>query len=362
MGREKVSVIIPIFGVEAYLTRCIESVICQTYDNLEIILVDDGSQDNCPAICDEYQMKDQRIRVIHKANEGLALTRNAGLRIATGKYVAFIDSDDWISNDHIDNLYNAAEKVDADVVIGSHTRVDFSGVERRRDIRISEGIYENDKIRYEIVENLIGTLPEDKRDVVLEASSCMNLYRMRVIRDHQIEFISERCAVAEDLFFNIDFLCQSQKVVVLNETGYFYFANSDSISTRYSPLRFKRTLNYYTELNERLVRYEFSDNVEQRMQRSFLMKVRLAIRHIVLANIRSKKKLEELKAILENEMLQSVLATYPIEKFVPLMHLLFKHMRAKRVVIVYAFMWLRENARKYEMLKKILKKFGIGKE
>ena len=91
-----ISVIVPVYGVEAYLNQCIDSILAQTHKNLEIILVDDGSPDRCPTICDEYARKDSRVRVIHKKNGGLSDARNAGLEIATGEYIGFVDSDDWI--------------------------------------------------------------------------------------------------------------------------------------------------------------------------------------------------------------------------------------------------------------------------
>ena len=105
---ELISVIIPIYNAEPYLHRCIDSVRNQTHQNLEIILVDDGSTDRCPQICDELQMQDSRIQVIHKKNGGQGLARNSGLKIASGAYVTFVDSDDWISKNHIENLYRAA--------------------------------------------------------------------------------------------------------------------------------------------------------------------------------------------------------------------------------------------------------------
>ena len=95
--QEKISVIVPIYNVEDYLHRCVDSIINQTYTNLEIILVDDGSPDNCLKICDEYAKKDSRIKVVHKKNGGLSDARNAGLEIATGEYIGFVDSDDYIS-------------------------------------------------------------------------------------------------------------------------------------------------------------------------------------------------------------------------------------------------------------------------
>ena len=105
-----VSVIIPIYKVEQYLARCIDSVLRQTVSDLEIILVDDGSPDACGAICDEYAKKDDRIRVIHKENGGLSSARNAGIKIAKGEYIAFVDSDDWIDENFIKLLKEALEK------------------------------------------------------------------------------------------------------------------------------------------------------------------------------------------------------------------------------------------------------------
>ena len=99
MNEPLVSVIVPVYKVEKYLDKCIESIVGQTYENLEIILVDDGSPDNCPTMCDEWAQKDSRIKVIHKENGGLSSARNAGLDACTGDYIGFVDSDDWIEPD-----------------------------------------------------------------------------------------------------------------------------------------------------------------------------------------------------------------------------------------------------------------------
>ena len=111
----KISVIVPVYKVEKYLDRCVESIVNQTYKNLEIILVDDGSPDNCPVMCDEWAEKDERIRVIHKENGGLADARNAGMNIATGDYIGFVDSDDWIEPNMYEVLLKNALKYDADI-------------------------------------------------------------------------------------------------------------------------------------------------------------------------------------------------------------------------------------------------------
>lgn len=105
-----ISIILPIYNVDSYLKKCIESVLNQTYSNIEIILVDDGSTDNSPLICDEYKKKDSRVRTIHKKNGGLSDARNCGINLSTGKYLTFIDSDDYVSEDYVEYLYNLIKK------------------------------------------------------------------------------------------------------------------------------------------------------------------------------------------------------------------------------------------------------------
>ena len=120
MQNPLVSIIVPIYKVEPYLRRCLDSIVNQTYTNLEIILVDDGSPDGCPQICDEYAAKDKRIVVIHKENGGLSDARNAGLDICKGEYIFFIDSDDWIKTDTIEFLYKITQDKKSDIVIGDY--------------------------------------------------------------------------------------------------------------------------------------------------------------------------------------------------------------------------------------------------
>lgn len=112
-----ISVIIPIYKVEEYLDECISSVVNQTYKNLEIILVDDGSPDNCPAMCDDWAKKDERIRIVHKTNGGLSDARNAGIDVASGEYIAFVDSDDYIKPDMLEKIYAAIRREDADIAV-----------------------------------------------------------------------------------------------------------------------------------------------------------------------------------------------------------------------------------------------------
>ena len=123
----KVSIVVPIYNVEKYLEQCIDSIINQTLKEIEIILVDDGSPDNCPQICDDYVKKDSRIKVVHKTNGGLSSARNAGIEIATGDYIGFVDSDDYIELDMYEKMYNIAIENNVDFVMSDYYSVSNEG-------------------------------------------------------------------------------------------------------------------------------------------------------------------------------------------------------------------------------------------
>ena len=166
-----VSIIVPVYNVEKYLNRCINSIVGQSYKNTEIILVDDESPDNCPKMCDEWKLKDNRIIVIHKKkNGGLGYARNSGMSIARGEYITFIDSDDWIDNKHIESLVNLIEKNKSDCVLGGHTIVKANGKQIKSPIKLKKEIYNDEEIIEYIVKPLVGSPFDSSDDILLESS------------------------------------------------------------------------------------------------------------------------------------------------------------------------------------------------
>lgn len=144
MSQGLVSVVVPVYGVERYLDRCIQSVMSQDYHNIEVILVDDGSPDECPRMCDEWAARDVRIRVIHKPNGGLASARNAGLNVIRGDYVTFVDSDDWVEPDYVSSLKSWMDADHADVAMCA-TEVDYDGgIKELEPCATSPGCWEGD--------------------------------------------------------------------------------------------------------------------------------------------------------------------------------------------------------------------------
>lgn len=215
---EKISIIVPVYNVEKYLSRCVDSIINQEYKNLEIILVDDGSTDNSASICDSYQKKDNRIRVIHKENGGLSSARNAGLDVATGEYVGFIDSDDYIAKDMYFNLYSRIKASKSTIANCMYVRVFDSG-------ETSESRVPHTKDEAILKETYLEELLLHDGDV----SVCTKLFSKDLIGD--LRFDTGK--LNEDLLFMVKILNKFSSIEFVGKIGYFYYARDKSISSRY---------------------------------------------------------------------------------------------------------------------------------
>lgn len=218
---EKISIIIPVYKVEEYLPKCLDSIVRQTYTNLEIILVDDGSPDNCGEICDNYAKEDSRIKVIHKENAGVARARNDGIEIATGDYISFIDSDDWIAENTYEVLYNGLKEYDADCSVGGCvTVIDKDGVLAPQE-RAHTGV------------NCVSG-QEAMKGVLLKGSAVWNrLFKREIFRE--IRFPIGR--VNDDEVVALHAYAECQKIVFLDEDTYYYRIRSNSITTSKFSLR-----------------------------------------------------------------------------------------------------------------------------
>lgn len=210
---ELISVIVPIYNVESYLDKCVSSIVNQTYSNLEIILVDDGSPDNCPAICDAWVEKDSRIQVIHKTNGGLSDARNAGIAVATGSLIAFVDSDDWIERDFFEYLYEAMDSYSADVAECSTRFVDEKGIVLRIRKVATENANCLTALRRLVLEDGVYQTVWDK------------LYRREVIQDIPFEVGKYN----EDEFWTDQVLMKSNSVAFVSRPLYNYLQRGGSI-------------------------------------------------------------------------------------------------------------------------------------
>lgn len=219
-----VSIIIPIYKVDLYLRRCLDSVINQSYSNLEIILVDDGSPDSCPQICDEYAARDHRIVVVHKKNGGLSDARNAGLDICKGEYISFVDGDDWISLEFIELLIRFIRKENADVATGKFEKKYESDTNDDKESPKAEFSIEalNNK---QAVEKLFS------EDGIYFGIACGKIYSRLLFNNIRFPI----GVIHEDDYTLYKILYESKKVVFLNTPLYFYLQRNSSIMGTASP-------------------------------------------------------------------------------------------------------------------------------
>ena len=210
------SIIVPVYKVELYLKKCVQSLLDQTYRDVEIILVDDGSPDGCPAMCDEFAKADQRVKVIHKENGGLSDARNTGIEVATGDYIMFVDSDDFISLNACEKLANYAHK-GYDILIADATvegaTLDLSHIQAQSEV-MSGPIY------------LKRAFSEQKAAM----AAWLNIYRRGFLKDHKISF---KCGILhEDEEFTPRALLKAETVIVTGVQFYHYIIRENSITTQ----------------------------------------------------------------------------------------------------------------------------------
>lgn len=273
MNNPLVSIIVPVYNVQNSVARCLESICAQTWKNIEIILVNDGSRDESFSVCEQFREKDPRIVLVDKSNSGVSDTRNCGMTLASGKYVQFVDSDDYIEPDFTERLVTAAETNNADLVIAPYWMVipansckagqaleslqENLGIEEKRpdDVReygfLPEGIYDRDTFALRLME---------KPASFFYSVLWNKLYRRDILVDNHLQFTSE-VRWAEDLVFNLEYILYANVFVSIPKAGYHYVQNPQSIChTQIKPATLVQNkiqvFHYYKDLYTRLGMYE----------------------------------------------------------------------------------------------------------
>lgn len=242
MNQPLVSIILPVYNAQNHLARCVGSICAQTYRNIEIIILNDGSKDQSLPVCEEFRQKDSRILLVDKANSGVSDTRNLGLKLASGKYVEFVDSDDYLDPDFTERLVAAAEENEADFVIAPYKMVIPAGaskpeqvldkiqdelgvmsVARPPEVReygfLPAGVYDKDTFALRLM---------DKPASYFYSVLWNKLYRRDILTGNDIQFVSEM-RWAEDLVFNLRYIQYAERFVAIDKPGYYYVQNPQSI-------------------------------------------------------------------------------------------------------------------------------------
>ena len=274
MNQPLVSIILPVYNAQSHLARCVGSICAQTYRNIEIIILNDGSKDQSLPVCEEFRQKDPRILLVDKANSGVSDTRNLGLKLASGKYVEFVDSDDYLDPDFTERLVAAAEENEADFVIAPYKMVIPAGaskpeqvldkiqdelgvmsVARPPEVReygfLPAGVYDKDTFALRLM---------DKPASYFYSVLWNKLYRRDILTGNDIQFVSEM-RWAEDLVFNLRYIQYAERFVAIDKPGYYYVQNPQSIChTQINAATIVQNklqvFRYYKDLYTRLGMYE----------------------------------------------------------------------------------------------------------
>lgn len=312
MNIPQVSIIVPVYNVEPFIDRCIISLVNQSLKNIEIILVDDGSPDNCPALCDEWARKDKRIRVIHKKNEGLGMACNSGMDVATGEYVAFCDSDDYVDACMYADMYQTAVENQADAVFSGIKTVNQNGVVKPMNEYADLEILKDVSAIHHCVMDMVASEPSCAQERRCPMSAKIVLYRKKVIDDNNLRFVSERVLICEDLIWNMDFLCHSKCIVRIPQTYYYYYSNTNSLSKKIRTDRFP----FFKTLREELFRrgeiYKMPSAYKERVNRMFIGYCRFYIGQICNSALSCQTQKKLVSEICKDSIWKEVWHEYPI--------------------------------------------------
>ena len=319
MTKPSLSIVVPVYNTEKYLRRCMDSIMNQTLKDIEIIIVDDGSKEECAILCDEISKTDSRIKVVHKENGGLGFARNTGLEAASGEYIGFVDSDDYIEPKMYETLYNAAKKHNADLCLSGICFVggnmfSESGGDTKKSYFVEETVFLKEDMK-KLLLGAIGALPHEPDDSRYGVSVCKNIFKTSVIRERKIEFLSERKILSEDTLFMVDFIKSSKSAVGVPGSYYCYCRNEDSLSKSYNKERFEKSIIFLDELEKRI-----ADTVEKEEYKIYFDRLVQGFGRILcsqeIMHARDKKikfsvLKKRLKEICTQDKIQNVLKSYP---------------------------------------------------
>lgn len=310
MNQPVVTIVLPIYNVEKYLDRCVESLVNQTYKNLEIILVDDCSPDGSARICDEWAKRDARIKVIHKAvNEGQGVARNNAMDIATGEYICFFDSDDYIGNNTaISTLVEAAEREQAEIVVFGLKNIAPDGTETGQFVpKVGTRTYRDREVQEEFLPEFVSSDPKGNGEKLFYMAAWLVMYSLKKIRTIGWKYVSERKIISEDVYSLMNLFDTIDTVTVVPEAYYCYCANDGtSFSRKYTPNRYDRIKHFYQETVKLCHEKKYSDDVIARVAEPYLSYTMSTLKQETRAPLPFRERKNKVYSILKDPVLQQV--------------------------------------------------------
>lgn len=340
---QKVSIVVPVYNVEKYLRRCVDSLIAQSYLNLEILLVDDGSKDSSLSICKEYELKDSRIRVFHKENEGLGLTRNYGIERATGEYITFVDSDDYLTSDAIAVMLDRAIATNADVVIATHYYKN-----KVQEVAIPERLYSGDEIKKVLMVHMMGN-KGNKLDA-LSYTAWGKLYKKELFTKNNLVFPSERKLIWEDLAFSVEAYPLCEKVYVLHKPVYYYCFNEGSLTHTYKPNKLELVMELYHYMGTKIQELGLPKAAQYRLNTNFIGHIRTCIKLEVFYADKNGfgTAIQNIRKICSRKDVQILIEGYPKASFNKSQYVYNFTMEHRWIYAIYFLTWLQNKKKRIE--------------
>ena len=333
----KYSIVVPVYNIEKYIRRCVDSIINQTYENIEIILVDDGSTDNSGIICDEYK-KDHRVKVIHKINQGLGEARNSGLEIATGDYIAFFDGDDFVNTDLIKMCND--ELVGNNVDIISYDYLDYKNgvIIKHRNIN-KKRQYFNKEIECYLLD-MIYNKNNKKR---LHGCVWNKLFNLKFLKKIQFRFVSERIYISEDYYSNLILFKYVKTIINIPNALYYYCYNENSLSHEYNSDRLDKNIFQYKESIKLCKKNNYEAVIEKRLSHQYFSNL-LGIFSIILnSNMKKKEKKYRIYSIINNSESNAIIKNISISQCNFKQKMILYFFRIKFNYIIYLLLKIRYN-------------------
>lgn len=340
MHTPQLSVIVPCFKVEAWLNRCVRSILAQSLTDLEVILVDDGSPDSVPQLCDTWAATDRRVRVVHQTNAGLGMACNAGLNAARGEYVAFVDADDWVDATMYETMYRTARREGAQLVFTGLKRVDQRGVVSPMPHPEAMRTFQGGAQLRELMLEMMASAPSDPVERHIQMSAKVVLYERALIERGGVRFESERRFLSEDLLFNLDALSHAACAVVLPERFYNYFQNLASITHTCRLDRLPLYVAFYHELHRRYPALAPDADWTLRTDRLFIGYVRNYLRGVVTASAPLGQRMATLRAACRLTEWDAIARRYPVGSMRSAHRAVWTLMRHRRAAALFVLLRL----------------------
>ena len=349
----QVSIIVPVYNVENYIERCLNSLVNQTFKDIEIITINDGSTDKSLELLNKYAKEDIRISVIDLGDEGVSYCRNLGIEKANGKYIMFVDSDDWIDSSMVEVMYKKAEENKLDLVMCSYIR-EFKDHSKEKIFNLpQEIIYKEDKVKNELLRKLVGPIKEELSNPEMLDALCTvwgKLYRADILKENKIKFVDlKKIGSAEDTLFNIFTFNYLKKVMFLNKSMYHYWRdNPKSVTSQYNPKLKEQRKVFFKYISDFIKENNFEQVFEEALNNRICTSV-LGLGLIECSKnnkISRINKIKNIKIIINEEYIRNAYKNLELKYFSIHWRIFYFFIKHKMSICSYLMLCVIEGLRK----------------